>query len=142
MFSRFVDLAEYLSSTKLIVGSVLIFVFLFAVNVCVIAGISHIYKPLPFHKKRYLVVCSSITFALNIIFFILSLYDKASIVLVLILIVTFIYLQCRILAKFPENNSALTKVVIIQTAINSVLYFMGAYCLSGFYILFFCMYGI
>ena len=142
MFSMFVDLSDYLSSTKLIVGSVLIFVFLFALNVGVIAGISDIYKVSPFYKKRYLVICSSITFVLNIIFFILSLYDKASIVLVLILIATFIYLQCRIFAKFSESNSALTKVVIIQTAINSVVYFMGSYFLSGLYILFFCMNGI
>ena len=72
MFSMFVDLSEYLSSTKLIVGSVLIFVFLFALNVGVIAGISDIYKVSPFYKKRYLVICSSITFVLNIIFLVLS----------------------------------------------------------------------
>ena len=142
MFNQYVDLPEYLSSAKLIIGSVLIFVFLFAVNVCIIAGISHIYKLLPSHKKKYLFVCSSITMPLNIIFFILSLYDKASVVLVLILIAAFIYLEYWILAKFSENHSILAKAVIIQTAINSAVYFIGSFYLSGFYILLFCMYGI
>ena len=142
MFNQYLDLAEYFSSVKLIVGSILIFVLLFAINVCIIAGISHIYKPLPSDKKKYVIVCSSITFALNIIFFILSLYDKASVVLVLILIAAFIYLEYWILAKFSENHSTLAKAVIIQTAINSAVYFIGSFYLSGFYILLFCMCGI
>ena len=142
MFNQYVDLIEYLSSTKLIVGSVLIFALLLAINVCIIVGLWHIYKPLPSHKKKYLVVCSSFTFVLNVIYFILSLYDKASMGLVLILIAVFIYLERLILEKFSEKNPAVAKFIIIQTAINSVLYFIGSYRLSGFYILLFCMNGI
>ncbi len=142
MFNSFVDVEEYLSSAKLMVGSAFIFLTLFAINIGVIVGISHIYKPLPTYEKKYLFLCSCITMPLNILFFVLSLYEKTSIVIVLILIVAFIYLIYWILSKFSENNSALAKAIILQTAINSAIYFIGSYMLSGFYILLFCMNGI
>ena len=111
MFNQYLDLAEYFSSVKLIVGSILIFVFLFAINVCIIAGISHIYKPLPSDKKKYVIVCSSITFALSIIFFILSLYNKASFVLLLFSIAAFAFLEYKILVKFAKKIQHLQRLL-------------------------------
>ncbi len=142
MFNSFVDLEGYLSSVKLIVGSAFIFLILLAINVCIITGLSHIVKPRPSHKKNYLVMCSVITMLLNIIFFILSLYDKASVALVLILIAVFAYLEYWLLSRFSDNNPLLARVVIVQTATNSALYFIGSYLLSSFYILLFCVNGI
>ncbi len=141
MFNWCVDLAEYLSSAKLIIGSILIFVFIFALSACVIVGLAYIYNPLPSHKKKFLFAGLVFTFVLDIIFFVLSLYDKVLIVPILILIAVFVLLEYLMLMKLAEKKSVLANALIEQALINSVLYFIGSYYLTSFYILLFCMNG-
>ena len=142
MFQRYVTLQDYLSSAKLIFGSILIFFLLFVVSVVIIIGLFWKNPPIPAHQKKAVVGNAAGTFLLNVLFLVLTFYDAVSLLSVLASTVLWVVFEYGFLKRFFENPGQLLKTLAVQGVLNAVWYFAGSFYMEGFFILFFCMGGI
>lgn len=142
MFNNYVESLQDQLSAKLIVGNLIIFVMIFVLSVVFIHYLTYKYIPLPSKPKQYLLICSVFTFAMDVCFFSLTLFERFSVYSTLLLAVAFCFVEWISLTKHAEDSTRLLKGIVLQNLIAGVIYLIASCFLPGLYIMLFCMNGI